>query len=110
MGLRLTQRVGLRVLRHLTPSVTLHMSVEESCEHHKVGVEEQLCCTDQGADAGDCETGDCVGDSLATSLGPGSCLGNKLSSFPRVRGMCLHKLLLSLCSEKSDCSSASLVS
>ena len=48
MGLRLTRRVGLRVLRHLTPSVTLHMSVEESCEHHKVGVEEQLCCTDQG--------------------------------------------------------------
>lgn len=48
MGLRLTQRVGLRVLRHLTSSVTLHMSVKEQCEHHKVGVEEQLCCTDQG--------------------------------------------------------------
>lgn len=42
--------------------------------------------------------------------GSWSCLGNKLSCFPRVRGMYLHNLLLSLCSEKSDCSSASLVS
>lgn len=81
MGLRLTQGVGLSVLRELISSVTLHMSVKEQCEHHKVCTEEQLCWTDQGVDTRDCEAGDCVGDSLAMSLGLGSCLGNKLSSF-----------------------------
>lgn len=36
----------------------------------------------------------CVGDSLATSLGPETCLGNKVSNFPTVRGMCLPNLIL----------------
>ena len=76
-------------------SVTLHISLS------KADTEKQLCCTNQGGDP------ECA-DSVTVSLDCGSCLGNKITSFPRVRGNVSSYPSYFLCSgQSSDCCLAS---